>query len=443
MQIIRNKEVTRLTINAEGRKSSGVTRSGNLMDPSPSDAPLTFRQQVAGIAGTAGLCALALLWPVLGNTAAYLALVLLLAGALIGWRNEDIRALSQRKWVRAYWLGFGLLTLAFLVQGDVPGMAAIGDFLIFALAPLYALALAPARKWLTLSRLSWLCALSAAVAAAVGLWGMWQGQERVTALSLSPIHFADFAVILGFMALAGTLGRRELGWPLLWAGPLLAVVATVAASTRGALLTALILAAIYGIMAMRGMTGRARWMLPLGLIGAVLLVFGAAHALGFTRPLEALDPIIALLQGKLPSDTSALFRVEMYHGGLGAFLDRPLFGHGWHDQLAASLPYMSDVGRDGYALEGWGYIHNDAMSFAVGAGLLGVLAYVLFLLAPVFAQSETGGHADGDARLYLVLALVVGLFASGMTDALFMVEIPKLLLVTIAAAMAPLNGRAA
>lgn len=389
------------------------------------------RMRLAAAAAAAALLSGFVLWTLVGHAAAYLTLIFCLVSLVLQARPRAVASLAKARWSLAFILAFALIALAFALQRDASGLSSIPDFLIFALAPLIAAGLAPlAGRVLTVVRLSQLALFGAALAAAVGVSGMLAGHNRPTAPGVSPIHFADLAMILGFLSLAGTFadkGRRRWLYAL---GPGFALVATIAAETRGALFVALGLALLYGVITMLDsrLPRAVKLLLPPALALLVMAGFVLAYGLGFTRPLEAFQPVIALLRGELPADTSALYRVEMYRSGLMAFADAPLFGHGWHRQIAASMPYLSEVGRQGYALEGWGYIHNDALSLAVAAGLCGLLAYGLMLAAPLLAYA--GARAQDDrARLYGALCLSLGLLISGATDVLLMVEMPKMLLV--------------
>lgn len=391
----------------------------------------SFRKRISVMAATGALASGMALWPLIGHAAAYLSLLMCLIALVAHGRWQDVPQVARAPWSLAFLGAFALIGVALLLQPDRSGLPYLADFLVFALAPLLAAALAPLVGRLTLERASQLCLVAAGLAAAMGLYGMAQGVNRPTAPGFSPIHFADLAVVLGFMSLAGTLLTTGKGRWLYACGPVLALIATIAAETRAALIVALGLALVYGVACTWGsaLPRLAKLALPVTLAALVVLGFALAYAFGFTRPLEAFEPILALLRGELPADTSALYRVEMYRAGILAFLDAPLFGHGWHRQIAAAMPYLTEVGREGYALEGWGYIHNDALSLAVGAGLCGLFAYGLALAAPLLAHFAAPPSQEAKARLYFALCLSLGMLLSGATDVLFMVEAPKLLLV--------------
>jgi O-antigen ligase len=382
---------------------------------------------VAGLVLISGFA----LWPLLGHAAAYLALVFSLPAIVLGWNGEALHRLVRAPFVRALVGAFALIALAFLLQPGQPSLANIADFLPLALTPLLALALTPLAGRLTAEKFAQLCLMATVLCGLVGLWGLSQGISRTSAPGFSPIHFADLAVVLGFLSLGGTLVAGAARKWIYFTGPILGIIATTAAETRAALIVALALALLYGAVAMRGsaLPRFVKVTLPILLCGFVMMGFAIAYWFGFTRPLEAFQPVFALLRGEMPTDTSALYRVEMYRAGLMAVLDAPLFGHGWHNQIAASMPYLTEIGQEGYALEGWGYIHNDALSLTVACGFLGLVAYVLMLAAPLLAHFGAEQDKDSKARLYVALCFTAGLFVSGATDVLLMVEVPKLLLV--------------
>lgn len=375
------------------------------------------------------------LWPNLGNTAAYLALIAAVPALLLAAGKQNFRAIVSAKWVWMLVTAFILLSLAFLLQPGQSSVPAIGDFAIFAVAPLLGLAVLPFGKRASVASLSWIFFLSVFLCSWVGIAGAIEGQDRASNAELSPIHFANLALLTGFAALTATFNREKRWTWIFYCAPLLGLVAAIASNTRSALVVALVLALLYAVFWLRERTwpGFAKLALLLGVLVATMFSFFAAQWFGFSRPLSAIDPILAIFRGELPADLSSSYRVEMYVSGFMAFWDAPLYGHGWHSQLQAALPYMSSAGIEGYAREAWGYIHNDFLSFAVAAGFLGALAYVILLLAPIVAAVEADGKITFGPRLYLATTLSIGLLVGGATDVLFMVEVPKLLLVVTCA----------
>ncbi|WEK04031.1 MAG: O-antigen ligase family protein [Candidatus Devosia phytovorans] len=395
------------------------------------------RDRIAAALSAGALLSTLLLWPFLGNGAAYVGLALSIPTIAVGWHTPDWQKLLKSPALWALWGGFVLLAVAFLLQPGWPSISSLVSFSVFALAPVLMLAIAPLSRSVTLQQFALVCIVGAGFAAAVGLYGMSQGEMRVTAPSLSPIHFAALAVTLGFMGLGVTLMSASPWRWLALAGPLLGFVASVASGTRAALVVGCALALLYGLfwMQRRAMPLWQKLLTPIVLAASVLLIFYLASLAGFTRPFDALRATWGSLTGDLGGDVSTAYRLEMYSAGWQAFVHSPWIGHGWRDQLTASMPFLSELGRAGYAAEGWAYIHNDALSFAVAAGIMGFAAYCLFMAAPFLAQRSHGGEGKWSLRAYLAGTFVLGLFVGGATDVLFMVEIPKFALVVVTAVL--------
>ncbi|SMQ85717.1 O-Antigen ligase [Devosia lucknowensis] len=397
------------------------------------DAPLRWKvaSVLSGVFVVASLC----LWATMGNTGAYVALLLAVPALLTGLTIRGIANILKARWVWALISGFVLISAAFLLQPERASAASIGDFALFALAPLLAVAVMPFARRVSVEITSWIFLLATVLCAWIGISGILGGGGRVSAPELSPIHFADLALIAGFAALAGVLRARPGYAYVLYLAPVLGLVAAIASGTRASMLAALVLVVVYALFWLR----ERRWpvigqvALFAGIIALTLAAFFLANALGFTRPLGAIEPVLAVLRGELPADHSSIYRVEMYRSAVAAFWDAPLVGHGWHNQLQAAYPYLSEMAKAGYEAEAWSYIHSDFLSLAVAAGVFGALAYLAFIAAPLIAAWEGDRGLKAGPRLYLAVTVSLGLFVSGLTDVLFMVEAPKLLLVVVSA----------
>ena len=265
---------------------------------------------------------------------------------------------------------------------------------------------------------------------------------RSSGIENSPIHFADLAMVMGFMAMAGIF--RESGIkkiPYLF-GPVLGLVATLLADTRSAVLVGAALGIVFIVMFWRS------WSASLATkMGALALAIGIAVAmlvvgslLGFGRFFTVFEIVKQIVSGAALTDASTAYRLEMYRGGLLAFRDAPMFGHGWHNQVASAIAYMDEQAKQGFLIEDWAYLHNEPLGFAVSAGVLGIASYCLLMLSSLVGIGAIPKEQRLEGQLYLGLVLVVGLFVSGMTDVLFMSELPKTFFVFMSAAIVVLCG---
>lgn len=230
----------------------------------------------------------------------------------------------------------------------------------------------------------------------------------------NPIHFADVALLVGFIACAGLVGKVSLWRFLFLLGPVFATIAVVLSGTRGAVvaIAAMLAVAAIGLVVLRLVSFKKALIALVVLVvgGAVALLLGAGQLSGIQRVL--LD-VADVLQNGVPTDESTAIRLQMISGGIKAFLQAPIFGHGplAFVNLANELSEMP--------FGSWPHLHNDLVDFAASAGIVGLVAYALFLLAPIVEVVRAPGSAAKPRILVLVSALVAGFFVMGLTNAMF------------------------
>ena len=195
--------------------------------------------------------------------------------------------------------------------------------------------------------------------------------------------------------------------------------------TRGAVIVGVVLIAVFVVFAIVSSIGRRRqW---LGATIVVLIVSSGVAALFFDT--DRMLAIPGLLQevvaGKETSDASVNYRVEFYAGGLKSIGDSPIVGHGWWHRFEAASRYMAPEA----AATGLGnrsaHLHNDILNFGAGAGILGIVAYFLLLAAPLAGAWFSAHDSQRKARLYAGSVLSLGFLAMGLTDSMFVYELPK------------------
>jgi O-antigen ligase len=252
-------------------------------------------------------------------------------------------------------------------------------------------------------------------------------QPRPGGWELSPIHFGDLAVILGFLSLAA-LGKSGSRWRrICWAGPPVGVAAAVLSGTRGALVVAVVLApvAVWHLWIVYRPRPIAVAGVAAAIFGLFLLLGGGALAFGIGRALDATGIVFDLLSGRRVVDLTAGVRLDQYQAAVRAFFDSPIFGHGWRHEIESALQYMSPATREAYRLGHWGYIHNDFLSFSVGMGVFGSVAWVLLFAYPVVAILEKPAYPGPSARIFLTLVVWLGILVSGLSDVLFKTELTR------------------
>jgi O-antigen ligase len=247
-------------------------------------------------------------------------------------------------------------------------------------------------------------------------------QSRVGQPYMNTFHYADTTMLLGFLALVGWFAPgRHKRWPFLL-GPVIGVLAVIASGTRGTLLAAPVLTLLAFGFALA--TARRKGPILLGgAVAAVLLVgaIGLAALLGFDRAVEAFSFVANLFTGG-EVDRSTMQRLQMLLGGWHAFLASPLVGHGWADMVPAIYGYVDpDYERD---MHGFRHLHNGLISFAAGAGLVGVISFIALSIAPILAVLRTPRDAQFSSRLYLALTLCAAYGVFQLTFLLLGVDFP-------------------
>lgn len=296
---------------------------------------------------------------------------------------------------------------------------------------------------LLLGALSFIATIAAALAALEDVYVF--GLARAGAGN-NPIHFSDLTVMLGFFSLVGLFGTQSLWRVLFLAGPIIAFEVILLSQTRGAMLGfGLILAVVLvlfiiwfrhawrvlvpGLVVLAFSAGALVYLTP-GVSDRALLAFGDAQA--------AVSAYMAGEGEDVPAtdvDSSTAERISLFRGAVGVFSHHPVFGVGTGQMISEARPYFAE----GHEHLG-AHFHSDPADFAASAGTFGLVAYLLFLLAP-FLRPD--GNYGTDTRRAMTLGAVVlsGSFVTlGLTNAVFGV-LPQTMLFGVLLACIVAMGR--
>lgn len=397
---------------------------------------LSVLGRVSGVSAIGATFLLLALWALVGNYAAYLGAICVLVAVLFSASSLPWKTFITAPWVLCCLAGVALVVIAFALQGGDSLQEGFDAFIVFLLAPVFAAGAWCLRKTkFTVTHLGWVFWAASVLAAVQCGWFRLSSTARVVPLELSPIHFADLAILCGFLGLVVLFDKGNRWRLLTLTGPMVGTFALMLAQTRGALVVGVGVGAIwvaYLMFGLRHIGAREKIWSTVAVVVGVLFACVMAGALGDTRVFSTVAETSQVLSGDQSGDASIYSRLEQYRAALLAISESPWFGHGWHDQFLVALPHMSERAQELYEVERWGYIHNEVLSFTVAAGILGALAYFALLAAPIVAVKWHGG----DVRLqYVAVVFVVGVALSGATDVLFMVEVPKFFLVMTAAVL--------
>lgn len=316
----------------------------------------------------------------------------------------------------AMWLFFGAfvaIMLAYAITMVNPGNLLYGTALLS--LPLALLLFGAMPMWRT-EKPEWvligLCFVGTMICGLVATNSTFLvGAYRAVGYLMGPNVLARLALTLGFLTLAGLFFVGSAWRYLFYLAPLVASVVLVLTQTRGALLAvpamALVLA---GFLAVARKERRHLLVLVgLGIVGSIALLLTSAR---FEAMLTVLGEVLG---GGVSSDQPTSERLAMLVGAWGTFWHSPWVGFGWANFKPAAALAM-DMTAYGTEPGGAFQFHNDLANFAVAAGIVGVLALIAILAAPVVGAMAGPRDRLFRARLYCCLQLSVGYFVFGLTD---------------------------
>jgi O-antigen ligase len=360
----------------------------------------------------------------IGNLAAYGYAVVLILMLPVLLRDKTMRRRMWRPASLAYLAAFLLLLLAFALSAQVPSDVQYAGNFVFFLLFVPAVALLSANRGPRASeQFAWLALIGAALAFGWSLYEFYViGKDRVVGFVNLTNPFAMMAVMLGFLAVTGFFARQDKLRLLFLAGPVLGGIAALLAGTRAAVVMAVCLAALFVIFAAIVLPKRER-LVVLG-AGLAALVLAGLGMLVFSKQVRALSAFQTMAmyfgQGTFV-DHSTQVRVELYTGGIQAFLDSPVFGHGWWRHVEAAHPYMSEMAR--LHTQRWSHLHNDYINFGALAGVMGLAAYFIYMATPVVGAWRGPKDSQYHPRLFAALVLAGCYAIFGLFDTSFSMEI--------------------
>jgi O-antigen ligase len=235
-----------------------------------------------------------------------------------------------------------------------------------------------------------------------------------------PIRLANTTAILGFMS-AVLLAPHASGskrWLYGIAGPLLAFAVVMLTGTR----IAMIAFPVVGFVAIM-LVIRRKWLglaIGAGAVG-VLVLLAMTNVSGNWRVALLLDTIIDLLSGRsVAGDPAAEIRLILWRAGWAVLQSSPLVGVGWGNMME-SVTALTPPGAfpAGY----FSHLHNEALTFAVSAGSIGIAVYLLLLGAPLMIALRSAHDTQYTARLHGVVVILVAYAVMGLTDTMLSFEL--------------------
>jgi O-antigen ligase len=306
------------------------------------------------------------------------------------------------------------------------------NFAMFALYPLLAGALQRFAGPNNSARVAMLALAGSFAALVLGAVQVFvQHYGRAEGYASNPIPSATVALFLGFFALVGLFAIRSAWRYLFLLGPVAGLATVLLAGSRGPLvaLPALGLIALIMLPIRRALSWGAAISVVL-VAGAAFLLKPEAFGRVATLPRMALD----VLTGQPIAwdlDQSGSVRYAIFEGSFAAFQRSPWIGYGWYEKttvVARYTPFNVGFGDPRVA-----HLHSDILNLGVSAGVVGLLAYVLVLLAPIVSAANSPRDSQYRGRLFLALTLSAGFLCCGAVNLLFGFEFMTTMYVCFAA----------
>lgn len=341
--------------------------------------------------------------------------------------DAPMLAAALRDWgVRMFLGAFVVLFISFVGSMQEPNdLTAFFDFLAFPVI-LFSFALLARHAGINnVAIVSIFATIGCTVALANGWYEVFVlGKERAQG-NTSAIFFSDMSVLLGFFSLWGLVTIKSNWRWLLLVGFPFGLGAAVLGGTRGAMLAAAALFAgfLLYLATERSISWRVRAM-TFGAVVVASLVFLFTF-FDMSRMLSIAGTAVEVVSGDTPTDISANYRLMFYSAGIEAWLQSPIFGNGWWRRFAAAIPYMPQAGVEAMAHDNHAHLHNDIINFASGTGAFGVAAYLMLMAAPIVSALRSARTQHWWLRVCAAIGLTLGYMAMGLTDTMFVFEIPK------------------
>lgn len=247
----------------------------------------------------------------------------------------------------------------------------------------------------------------------------YAGSSRATGFSSDPIWSAQAAIFVGFLAALGSLRVERLHQLLFLVCGVLGVVVGAYSGSRGPILAVPLLALICLVFMQKSAT-LLSWRTAFG-VAVIVAICWAIWNAGSGRFSSIATSGTELLTASQLSDASASHRIIMYQAGLEAFLQSPWFGHGWQNRMSAIAPFLPAEYSDIPALHH--HLHSDVLDFGVSAGILGLLAYALLLIAPIAGAFALPPDSQSRFRMAAAIGLPVAYGIFGITYLTFGYEL--------------------
>jgi O-antigen ligase len=367
----------------------------------------------------------------LGYFTTYVLQLLMLAVAALFLVRRDRTAIPFDLPAKLFFTSFSLLFVPALVTARQPSdlLQTLNFASMLLYAPL-ALMFGRAAHKRNSRKIADFALAGAAGALLLSLWFTYVEQLPRAGLGsffTDPIRLSNTALIIGFFAMIGAVAADGYQRFVYFIGPVLALAVIFASGSRAALIAFGVLLFVAALLLVK--RKRFAALVSIGLLAGFALMGYVTDVAGL-RSSTLFEILGRLASGDDPADLGTAIRFILYHAGFAAFLDAPLFGHGWGRLMSSITPYLAPSDLVHAQLP---HLHNDALNFGVASGGFGLAVYVLLLALPVVSCLTSPRDSQYRTRVYGGALLAISYFVLGLPDTMLSFPLHNTLYVVMTA----------
>lgn len=241
------------------------------------------------------------------------------------------------------------------------------------------------------------------------------GRSRPTAGMANAIPFGDVAILAAGLSLIGFSRLPRLHRAFAVIASAAGLGACLLSQTRGALLALPLIVLALGVYLWPTIRRRAGMtVLALVLVGAT--VGGLGLIAKVSDRFVELKSSLADGDAMTSRDPSTSHRAILWTYGAEAFLARPFIGYGSQNAVSE---VRRRAAKDGFDVPPYRHLHNEFITTAVGRGVVGLLALLAVLAAPIIVAVGSTRDERYRDRVAFAIMLSGGYAIFGMTNLIF------------------------
>lgn len=250
---------------------------------------------------------------------------------------------------------------------------------------------------------------------------------RISGTTNHPIHFGNFAALLGVLLMSVTMLASSCRLGFRWmclGGFLLSIVAAAASQSRSSFVVFLCLIPLLHVAKTEKLH---RWLVRAGsviAVSSILLMAVSPNIQEKLRIREAVSDIQMTESGNYQGSLGS--RLAMWQAAWSLFKAHPVVGIGPHKFQSEFIRQMQ-TGEVPRADAEHNQPHNDLLNAAATGGVLKLIAYMLLIAGPFvfFYRQYKLKKLDVNDRMFPIMGLqvVVAFFMTGLTNSNFDLQI--------------------